>query len=183
MTTLSICVFFFFAFGKTERLSGALRQQLGGHMGLRSRHEGLRAPSAAAAPPRRQPPATSPTPTGNRGEVLTRRGGWGSAGNNGLQSQHISASAVGRHVLYTVLRCPPQPIPPPQRLIRCQMQPPPPSSSTNKHPHAHKPAGGPRFPAISPSRIPAGLAEIFIGAVSPDQFPGNCCVFWMTEVQ
>lgn len=42
------------AFGKTERFSGALRQQLGGHMCLRSRHEGLRVPSdsTAAAPPR-----------------------------------------------------------------------------------------------------------------------------------
>lgn len=107
-----MCVCFFsFAFGETERFSGALRQQLVGHVHLRSRHEGLRVPSdstAAVPPPPHPLPnptslTTSPTPTGDRGEVLTRRGGWSSASNNGLQSQHISASAVDRHVACTVL--------------------------------------------------------------------------------
>lgn len=63
--TFHLCL----AFGKTERFSGALRQQLGGHMGPRSGHEGLRVPSDSA------PAATAK----KRGEVLTRRSGWGPA--------------------------------------------------------------------------------------------------------
>lgn len=84
------------AFGKTERFSGALRQQLGGHMGPRSRHEGLRVPSDSA------PAATAKT---RRGANKEKRVGSGpsSRANNGLQSQRISASAVERPVPYTAL--------------------------------------------------------------------------------
>lgn len=87
------------AFGKTERFSGALRQQLGGHMGPRSRHEGLRVPSDSA------PTAPAANAKTRRGANKKKRVGSGpsSRANNGLQSQRISASAVERPVPYTAL--------------------------------------------------------------------------------
>lgn len=117
------------AFGKTERFSGALRQQLGGHMGPRSRHEGAPCSFGFRPPP-------SPPPPPNRGEVLTRRSGWGPAppraptmASSHSALAHLQSSAPSRILHFSFP-------PPSQRLIRCQT-----------HTHTHTtPAVVPTFP-------------------------------------